>query len=180
MLFSVVCTRRLTKQQDLYVYKTTTDAEIYGPIGGNLYIYANNTGKNTVKQTKIYSYNTTNIVVNITENTEKDGGKQMKIYGSSVEDTLYISCGADCKELYVECPVDSSIPRRLNNAQCIIDCRYVTENDWCKEMEIYTHYGTPKDVQFSDQNKKENSKNSQYFVFFLVFSDFCGVMKKQD
>ena len=156
------------------MHKNTTDAEIYAPSGGNLNIYANNTGRNTLKQTKIYSSNTTNILVNITENNEKDGGKEMKIYGSSVEDTLYVSCGADCKELEVHCPVDSSIPSRLNSAQCIIDCRYVTENnDWCKDMEIYTHYGTPKDVQFSDQNKRKTAKTHSTLYFFLV-------MKKQD
>ena len=133
----------------------TTGAYIYGPSGGNLNIYADNTGRNTLEDSRIFSYNTSNIVVNITENNELDGGKEMIIYGSSVKDTLYISCGANCIKLEVHCPVDSSIPSRLNNAQCIIDCRYVTEDDeWCQDMKIYTHYGTPKDVQFSHYKKQ--------------------------
>ena len=102
-----------------------------------------------MKTTKIYSNSTQNIFITLTKDIEKDGGKEMEVYGTSIQDTLKIICGADCKDIIVHCPIDTSLPSRLNKGQCIIDCLNVTENnDFCTEMEIYAHYGTPKTLKF--------------------------------
>ena len=127
---------------------------ISAPIDGNLYIYANgHDGNNVLNDLSIYSHNTTNIVINITKykNQHQYNGKSMSIYGSSVKDTIHIVCGNDCSELYVECPQDSNVSSRLNNAKCIIDCRNATNNngDSCQSMKIHTQNGTPRDVTLS-------------------------------
>ena len=123
---------------------------IYGPYEGSLYIYGGLSGRHTLKGSTIYSNHSENIYINLTSNIEKDGGKEMEIYGQDVENMLHITCAGDCTDSKIYCPGDGDTEARFAG-NCVIDCSKSKddEDDWCQDMEIYAYYGIPKSVKFS-------------------------------
>ena len=117
---------------------------VYGPNGGNLRVKAR-VGSNGIRYGKIYSNNTNDMYLEYYNQGGEHTAADMIIYAQDASGTLTIKCEADCDASTVYCPQND----KKDGTDCLIDCSNADGNYQCQSMNIYTKYGTPRDVKLS-------------------------------
>ena len=112
-------------------------------MNGDLNIYVRSTTSG-FQEAKIYSNETKDITLTVDRIGGESVGSSMEIYASDAKGTLDVACLTDCQGSTIECPQND----KTDGTDCFIDCSDVSGNNKCQNMQIYTSYGTPRDVKY--------------------------------
>ena len=119
------------------IFKTMV---VVGPRDGNLNITIKDSGKEALKDAKIFSQKTKNIFLDLYPSSEDNLAENMIINATNVENSVQLNLFGDSKKLQLYCPKKAA-------TKCIINCIGNTGSDKCKEIDVYTKYGFINNLQ---------------------------------
>ena len=116
---------------------------IHGPTSGNLFIDIDVDADGGFKESWIISQNTNYIRIETSTNSSDNVAEDIRVFAEKA--TYYKQvCGSGCKNQEIHCPLNDNI----DGTSCIIDCTNVEGSNKCQSNDIYTQYGTPRDVRY--------------------------------